>query len=182
MFGDVSVDYYGNPLCTAYVHENADGTRPITSSRTASRSSTQAHSDGKCTSNANGEIVIPNLGPNRYAATVTPPRPANQWVQTTTLEGARDFDIWIQEGETGYDNEVVKGAEIVPMVQFGFVHTKSPSPRPRRPARSRAPSSRGCPTSAARPTVRSTRRCLPAHQERRTHPEAVAGALGPRGR
>ena len=42
-------------------------------------------------------------------------------MQTTTLEGARDFDIWNQEGETGYDNEVLKGGEKVPMVQFGFV-------------------------------------------------------------
>ena len=32
-----------------------------------------ATNTGKCTSDATGEIVIPNLGPDRYAATVTPP-------------------------------------------------------------------------------------------------------------
>ena len=59
--------------------------------------------------------MIPNMGPNRYAATVAPPAgQASQWVQTTTLEGGRDWDIWAQEGETGYDNEVTKGAELVP--------------------------------------------------------------------
>ena len=45
-------------------------------------------------------------------------------MQTTTLEGGRDWDIWAQEGETGYDNEVTKGAELVPMVDFGFVHAR----------------------------------------------------------
>ncbi len=125
VFGAMSVDYYGNALCTAYQHDNADGSGPITFAN-GKPVVDQAHSDGKCTSNADGEIVIPNLGPNRYAATVAPPTAqADQWVQTTTLEGARDFDIWIQEGETGYDNEVVKGAEMVPMVQFGFVHPKA---------------------------------------------------------
>ena len=62
-------------------------------------------------------------------------------MQTTTLEGAHDYDIWIQEGDTGFDTEVLKGGEPVPMVQFGFARTKAiTGPRP--PARSRAPSSR----------------------------------------
>ena len=45
-------------------------------------------------------------------------------MQTTTLEGAQDWDIWVQEGETGFDNEVLKGGEAVPMVQFGFAQKK----------------------------------------------------------
>ena len=35
-------------------------------------------------------------------------------MQTTTLEGGHDHDIWQQEGETGYDTEQRKGAELVP--------------------------------------------------------------------
>jgi hypothetical protein len=126
VFGDVSVDYYGNALCTVYKHANTNGTGPMLFDADNKPIVDTTKSTGRCTSNAQGEIVIPNMGPNRYAATVAPPAgQTDQWVQTTTLEGGRDWDIWSQEGETGYDNEVVKGAEMVPMVQFGFVHTKS---------------------------------------------------------
>ncbi len=80
-----------------------------------------AASTGKCVSDRSGQIVIPNLGPDRYAATITRPS-GTDWIQTTTLEGGHDHDIWQQEGETGYDTEQRKGAELVPSVQFGFVH------------------------------------------------------------
>jgi hypothetical protein len=117
VLGLVSTDYYGNALCTIYRHDAAghmmfSGTKPIIA----------ASSTGKCVSNASGQIVIPNLGSNRYAATVAPPATQiGQWVQTTTLEGGHDHDIWEQEGSTGYDTEQTKGAELVPAVQFGFV-------------------------------------------------------------
>ncbi|HET8599100.1 MAG TPA: hypothetical protein VFL99_02155, partial [Segeticoccus sp.] len=128
VLGQVSTDYYGNALCTVYQHKNADGTGPVLFVD-GKPVIDEATSTGKCTSDANGEIVIPNLGPNRYAATVSPPAPkageTGQWVQTTTLEGGHDHDIWIQEGDTGYDNELTKGAEMVPSVPFGFVHTKA---------------------------------------------------------
>ncbi|HET7475665.1 MAG TPA: SdrD B-like domain-containing protein [Dermatophilaceae bacterium] len=116
VFGAVSTDYYGNALCTKYQHTStgaiafdANG-KPIVDST----------STGRCVSDAAGVVTIPNLGPNRYAATVTPPA-GQSWVQTTTLEGGHDHDIWSQEGDTGFDTEVTKGAEPVPMVQFGFV-------------------------------------------------------------
>ncbi len=124
VFGAVSVDYYGNPLCTLYQHDAGgivfdENNRPVV----------DPASTGRCVSDAGGVITIPNMGPNRYAATVTPPVPdAGQtwrWVQTTSLEGGHDHDIWSQEGETGFDNEVTKGAELVPMVQFGFVKTQA---------------------------------------------------------
>ena len=82
-------------------------------------------STGKCTSDAPGVIVIPNLGPNRYGATVSPPAGQSGWVQTTTLEGGHDHDIWVQEGDTGLDTEFIKGAEPVPATQFGFVRVKA---------------------------------------------------------
>ncbi|RNM15781.1 hypothetical protein EFL26_06255 [Nocardioides pocheonensis] len=125
VFGDVSVDYYGNALCTIYKHANADGTGPMLFDADNRPIIDTSVSTGRCTSNAQGEIVIPNMGPDRYAATVTPPANDQNWVQTTTLEGGRDHDMWFQEGETGYDNEVTKGAELVPMVQFGFVRPKA---------------------------------------------------------
>jgi len=129
VFGAVSVDYYGNPLCTAYQHANANGTGPMLFDANNRPIVDQAHSTGSCVSDASGQIVIPNMGPNRFAATVTPPavQPGQtyQWVQTTTLEGGHDHDIWSQEGATGYDTEQTKGAELVPSVQFGFVKTQA---------------------------------------------------------
>ncbi|KQU69438.1 IPT/TIG domain-containing protein [Phycicoccus sp. Root101] len=129
VFGPVSVDYYGNALCTVYKHRTANVASPILFDADDRPIVDTTRSTGKCVSDASGVITIPNLGPNRYAALVTPPAPVAgqtyQWVQTTTLEGAHDHDIWIQEGSTGLDTEIVKGAEPVPAVQFGFVRTKA---------------------------------------------------------
>jgi hypothetical protein len=131
VFGDVSVDYYGNALCTVYRHANANGTGPILFDADGHPVIDTTRSTGRCTSDADGHIVIPNLGPNRLAATVTAPAgQADQWVQTTTLEGGHDYDIWSQEGATGFDTELVKGGEPVAMVQFGFVHTRGLPSRP----------------------------------------------------
>lgn len=132
VFGEVSVDYYGNALCTVYKHRNANGTGPMLFDADNRPIVDTAASTGRCTSNRDGHIVIPNLGPNRLAATVTPPQPAagatSQWVQTTTLEGGHDHDIWSQEGATGFDTELVKGGEPVASVQFGFVRTRALTP------------------------------------------------------
>ena len=125
VLGLVSTDYYGNALCTVYVHDRrtgrmtfgADG-KPVVDTQ---------RSTGKCTSDASGVITIPNLGPNRYGATVSPPAGQSGWVQTTTLEGGHDHDIWVQEGDTGLDTEFIKGAEPVPATQFGFVRVKAMS-------------------------------------------------------
>jgi hypothetical protein len=122
---EVTTDYYGNPLCTQYVHAAPDATHPLGEVVFADgRPVIAPTSVGKCVSDANGDIVIPNLGPNRYAATVVPPT-GQTWVQTTTLEGGHDWDIWTQEGDTGYDQEQTIGGERVPYVDFGFVAPKA---------------------------------------------------------
>ncbi|MCW2658675.1 MAG: hypothetical protein JWR06_2868, partial [Jatrophihabitans sp.] len=129
VLGLVSTDYYGNALCTAYRHANANGSGPVLFDAANRPIVDTARSTGRCTSDSTGLIMIPNLGPNRYAAIVAPPAPAAgqtyQWVQTTTLEGGHDHDIWQQEGATGYDTEQTKGVELVPSVQFGFVRTQA---------------------------------------------------------
>ena len=127
VFGTVGADYFGNALCTVYQHQNANGTGPMLFDANNRPIVDTTKSTGVCTSDSNGLILIPNMGPNRLAATVTPPAPVAgqpyQWVQTTTLEGGHDHDIWSQEGATGFDTEQTKGAELVPSVQFGFVKT-----------------------------------------------------------
>jgi hypothetical protein len=105
ILGQVSVDVFGNPLCTQY---DAD-MNPIGFSEY-----------GCLISDANGDIVIPNLGPNRFDVNLT--SPAGQgWVQTTTLEGSHSWDTWLQEGGTGLDNEFVVAGEPFPWTVFGFV-------------------------------------------------------------
>lgn len=129
VFGEVSVDYYGNALCTVYEHTKANGNGPVVFDSDNRPVVDTTKSTGRCTSDRDGHIIIPNLGPNRLAATVSPPAPTAgqtaQWVQTTTLEGGHDFDIWSQEGATGFDTEQIKGGEPVASVQFGFVQTRA---------------------------------------------------------
>jgi len=127
VLGLVSTDYWGNPLCTTYEHEvSTDPTSPVVFDADGAPV-VAADSTGTCISNDLGEIVIPNLGPNRYGAVVTPPA-GTSWVQTTTLEGAHDHDIWQAEGEIGLDTERVKGGEPVPYVHFGFVQPRTFAP------------------------------------------------------
>ena len=67
-----------------------------------------------------GKIVIPHLGTNRYALSVTPPN-GTDWVQTTTLEGNHDWDAWVMEGATGLDTEFTVAGEPFPAIIFGYV-------------------------------------------------------------
>ncbi len=67
-----------------------------------------------------GKVIIPNLGPNRYALSVVPPNQSG-WVQTTTLEGNHDWDAWVMEGATGLDTEFVVAGEPFPATFFGYV-------------------------------------------------------------
>ena len=115
----VTTDWYGNPICTTYQHDGTglmlfgtDG-KPLIQTV-----------GGHCLSDANGVITIPYLGPDRYAATVTPPN-GQTWYQTSTLEGWHDWDTWSIEGWNGYDPEFVQGAEAFPFAEFGFVQTQN---------------------------------------------------------
>ncbi|MBI5030104.1 MAG: IPT/TIG domain-containing protein [Chloroflexi bacterium] len=108
VLGEVTTDWFGNPLCTRYdTNQN-----PIPGS------------GGQCVSDATGQIAIPNLGPNRYAVSVVPPN-GQTWIQTTTLEGGHDWDVWLHENYTGYDPELIVGGAQVPEATFGYVAPKS---------------------------------------------------------
>jgi len=86
---------------------------------------TFASVNGKCISDQNGDIVIPNLFPSRYGTTVRQPDGKKDWLQTTTLEGGPDHDWWVMAGDTGYGAETTYGAELVPEMQFGFIPQKT---------------------------------------------------------
>ena len=114
--GEITTDIHGNPLCTIYEKDPVTGEvlfdidgNPII----------QTMGSG-CYSDADGMITIPNIGPLRYDVLVFPPS-GEQWVQTTTLEGSKGWDTWLQEAGTGLDNEFLIAAEPFPWTMFGYV-------------------------------------------------------------
>lgn len=121
VLGEVTTDWFGNPLCTNYVHVagkvqfDSEGAPVINA----------ANPGGHCLSNAAGDIVVPNIGSNRYGVTLSKPSNKSTWVQTTTLEGAHDHDVWVINGDNGLDSELVVGGEPVPWVQFGYVEPRT---------------------------------------------------------
>lgn len=127
--GEVTTDWYGNPLCTVYEHVGAptaahpEGTGAVLFDDTTGKP--VIHRLQHCLSDANGDVYIPNLGPDRYTLSVVPPT-GQAWYQTTTLEGNHDWDMWMAEGDTGYDNEMTIGGELVPPVNMGYVPTSVP--------------------------------------------------------
>jgi hypothetical protein len=118
--GEITQDLFGNPLCTTYQHDvNGDvlldgNGDPIVDTLGSG-----------CYSDANGDITIPNLAPLRYDVVVVPPD-GSAWVETTTLEGSKSWDTWLQEGGTGLDNEFVVAGEPFPWTIFGFVRPTPP--------------------------------------------------------
>lgn len=119
--GEVTTDVYGNPLCTLY-----EGEDPVTHVIDPAYLDADylpipiPGSGGRCLSEADGMLVIPHVGPNRYALSAVAPD-GSSWIQTTTLEGNHDWDAWVMEGATGYDTEFVVAGEPFPAVFFGFV-------------------------------------------------------------
>lgn len=147
--GEVTTNVYGDPLCSKYdlsgnlipgsggrcfsacyvVNSGGDlGTvAPGVAGRCPVDSTglTMTKPDGTTTTAppggvVEGKIKIPNLGPNRYALSVTPPD-GSGWIQTTTLEGNHDWDAWVMEGATGLDTEFIIAGEPFPAIIFGFV-------------------------------------------------------------
>ncbi len=103
--GEVVTDWYGNPICTEY-----DGGIP--------GGTPTAGTGGYCVSDANGDVVIPNLGPDKYAVAAIPPD-GSGWIQTSTIEGHHEQDSWLQEGATGFAVEGELFGQTV--VWFGFI-------------------------------------------------------------
>ncbi len=139
VLGEISTDWFGNPLCTEYQRDgsgavivDSEGSPiPLPGTGGVCLSGDRNHdgvlSDEENDPNLNpdyGQIVIPNLGSNRFAASVVPPDGSN-WVQTTSLEGGHDWDTWLLEGSTGYDTEFLYQNELFPWAVFGFVKPTS---------------------------------------------------------
>lgn len=105
--GQVVTDAYGFPMCTEY-DGNPLGATPL--------GDPIPDTGGLCESDANGDAVIPNLVPNKYAIQAIPPD-GTDWVQTSTIEGKHEIDVWLEEGSTGFTTE---GGAVLPFPVFGF--------------------------------------------------------------
>ena len=107
--GEMSVDWYGNPLCTEY-----DGLGTATP-----LGDPIPGTGGVCYSDANGDATIPNIPRGKYAVLVLPPEGEdNDWIQTATIEGKHEIDAWIVEGHEGFSTEGEGFG--VPLLAFGF--------------------------------------------------------------
>jgi hypothetical protein len=106
--GEVTVDFFGNPICTEY--DGVGGSTPL--------GDPVPMTGGFCTSTgADGIATIPNLPPGKYEVKVIPPD-GEGWIQTTTIEGTHVIDAWIEEGATGFSTEA---GFLTASVWFGFV-------------------------------------------------------------
>ncbi|HEY7561599.1 MAG TPA: choice-of-anchor Q domain-containing protein [Gaiellaceae bacterium] len=117
--GEVTTDWYGNPICTQY-ETDADGTIIDENGDPVAESGGDPipipGTGGFCTTDSDGYATIPNLGPDKYEVEAIPPN--NQWIQTTTIEGTKVIDAWVEEGHSGFSTE--EGFTQA-MVWFGFV-------------------------------------------------------------
>ncbi|MFN2193949.1 MAG: SdrD B-like domain-containing protein [Candidatus Promineifilaceae bacterium] len=135
---EVTTDVYGDPLCgnnqcvsKCYVVDggvdigtvnpiDGDGRCPFRDELPANATTIDTNVPIGADAIIQGKVIIPNLGPNRYALSVVPPN-GSPWVQTTTLEGNHDWDAWVMEGATGLDTEFVVAGEPFPATFFGYV-------------------------------------------------------------
>ncbi|MBX0329237.1 hypothetical protein K2Z83_16305 [Oscillochloris sp. ZM17-4] len=126
--GEITNDVFGNPICSTYPTLNSDGSPNTDEPGPQQLNGCLYSSDGTAPDLGDpanspllaGQVAIPNMGPNRYTMLATPPD-GQTWIQTATLEGNHDWDVWVQEGSTGYDTEFAVAGEPFPWVPFGFV-------------------------------------------------------------
>jgi hypothetical protein len=135
---EVTTDVYGDPLCgnnhcvsKCYAVDGGvdigivnpideAGRCPFRDELPANAETVDTHVLISADAVIEGKLIIPNLGPNRYALSIVKPN-GTDWVQTTTLEGNHDWDAWVMEGATGLDTEFVVAGEPFPATFFGYV-------------------------------------------------------------
>lgn len=92
--GPVSTDAFGNPLGTTYTGSiNTDGSPEVL-----------ALGNGIIHPDANGLVIIKNLVPGKYGVNVIPPA-GQGWVQTSTIEGTKTIDAWVQAANPAFMTE-----------------------------------------------------------------------------
>ncbi|MEE8245370.1 MAG: hypothetical protein V3R27_10250 [Pseudomonadales bacterium] len=88
--GELVQDAFGNVLGTTYL----PGLDPATCEPTI-----DVLGSGDFVTDVDGEVIIKNLLPNKYGIEVEPPAGSSGWYQTSTLEGGKANDAWVQPNE-----------------------------------------------------------------------------------
>ena len=101
--GQVMMDAFGNPLMTTYL-KNPDGTFVLDGDGAPVM---DQMGGGVPITDANGEVYIKYLAPNKYGIVAVAP-PGEGWIQTTTIEGTPTIDAWVGSREPKY------------LAEFGF--------------------------------------------------------------
>lgn len=112
--GEVTVDYFGNPLGTEY---ERDASGNLILDPGTGKPVPVPGTGGKILTDSNGDALIDNLPPGKYGVQAIPPD-GTDWIQTTTIEGTHTIDVWIEEGNDGYSPR--EGFRM-PLVWIGFV-------------------------------------------------------------
>jgi hypothetical protein len=104
--GEVVVDWEGNPICS--FNPNFVGQQP-------------QNENADCITDANGEVFIEGIPYGKYDVFVIPPN-GSDWVQTTTLEGTKALDAWLEEGTDGRGapNEILVEPGVPTAFWYGF--------------------------------------------------------------
>ena len=104
--GEVILDAFGNKLGTEYASP-FDPTNPVITKQ----------GTGFLTPDAEGFVYIKNIPPAKYGITVVPPT-GEGWIQTSTIEGTKTVDAWVQANEPSFFAEFGPPG---PHVFIGFV-------------------------------------------------------------
>ncbi len=91
--GPLLTDAFGNPLGTTY-----------TGSITVDGPEVDTLGSGIIHPDANGLVVVKNLVPGKYGINIIPPA-GQGWVQTSTIEGTKTIDAWIQAANPAFMTE-----------------------------------------------------------------------------
>lgn len=94
MGGMVTEDVYGNPICTQY------RARGNPNNWATPAGDPIPDTGGTCLTDETGFILIDNISPDKYEISAVPPV-GSDWVQTTTIEGSKVIDAFVQEGSQG---------------------------------------------------------------------------------
>ncbi|MFZ2509126.1 MAG: hypothetical protein WAW79_11720, partial [Steroidobacteraceae bacterium] len=126
MGGPMLTDVYGNPLGTVYepgtldgdaaptVLRLGDGTlRTLTAEQVADPTQNPYHLK-------EGELLVQNLAPGKYAVQIVPPENSG-WQQVTTIEGTKVIDAWVRAGEPSLTSNLVEFGPTFAHVFVGFV-------------------------------------------------------------
>jgi hypothetical protein len=86
--GQVTQDAFGNPLGTTYLPSGE----------------VERRGNGFISTGPDGTALVRNLAPAKYGVQLVPPAGAD-WHQTSTIEGTKTIDAWVQSGEPSYFQE-----------------------------------------------------------------------------